>query len=52
MISLKSTINKNIRWLSSAKLFHNVITYIWIVAIANFLGAKGLGQYSFIFAFL
>lgn len=51
MDSLKTTIFRNTAWLSFAKIFNNIIAYILIVAIARFLGDKGLGQYSFIFAF-
>ena len=51
MTSIKKTILTNTAWLSFAKIFNNIISYILIVAIARFLGDVGLGQYSFVFAF-
>ena len=52
MVSLKTTILKNTAWLSFSKIFNSIVGYILIVAIARNLGDVGLGQYSFIFAFV
>ena len=43
---------KNTAYVGIAKVFENLISYFLIVLISRYLGAKGLGQYSFIFAFV
>ncbi len=52
MSDVSKNIIRNTFWLALAKGFNSVISYILIVAIAKFLGDVGLGQYSFVFAFV
>ena len=51
-MSSAKTISKNTTVLMASDIFGRVLSLILIVYIARFLGEKGLGQYSFIFAFL
>lgn len=43
---------KNTGWMTGAKILESFISYIIIILISQFLGAEGLGQYSFLFSFV
>ena len=51
-MSSAQTISKNTTVLMVSDIFGRVLSLILIIYIARFLGDVGLGQYSFIFAFL
>lgn len=42
---------KNTGWVTASKVLESIISYIIIVLISRYLGAEGLGQYSFLFSF-
>lgn len=48
----RSNFVKNTGFVGVAKVIENVLSYVIIVLISRYLGAEGLGQYSFIFAFV
>jgi O-antigen/teichoic acid export membrane protein len=43
---------KNTSWVTISKIIESLISYVIIVLISRELGAKGLGEYSFIFSFV
>ena len=51
-INLKSKFVKNTGFIGIATIIQNIISYLIIILISRYLGAEGLGQYSFIFAFV
>ncbi|MBN2881030.1 flippase [Candidatus Woesearchaeota archaeon] len=51
-MSIKREFLKNTSYVTIAKIFENILSYIIIVLISRNLGAEGLGQYSFIFSFV
>ena len=51
-INLKSEFVKNTSYIGISTVIQNIISYLIIVLISRYLGAEGLGQYSFIFAFV
>ncbi len=42
---------KNTGWVTASRIFGSIASYILIILLTRFLGVKGLGQYSFVFAF-
>jgi O-antigen/teichoic acid export membrane protein len=42
---------KNTSWVTFATVLGNVMSYVLVVLLTRFLGAEGLGQYSFVLAF-
>lgn len=42
---------KNTSWIGVSKILENLLSFIIMILITRRLGAEGLGQYSFIFAF-
>lgn len=51
-MSISKTVLKNIGYLSLAEVLTYAISFILVVAISRYLGAAGLGKYSFAFAFV
>ena len=51
-INLKSEFIKNTGYIGISTIIQNIISYLIIILISRYLGAEGLGQYSFIFAFV
>ena len=51
-MSLSKTVLKNIGYLSLGELITYALSFLLIVAISRYLGASGLGKYSFAFAFV
>ncbi|MFP4524524.1 MAG: flippase [Candidatus Woesearchaeota archaeon] len=43
---------KNTSWVTASKVVESLISYVIVVLISRYLGAEGLGQYSFIFSFV
>ncbi|MBN1275037.1 flippase [Candidatus Woesearchaeota archaeon] len=43
---------KNTGWITAAKVLESLISYVIVVLISRYLGAEGLGQYSFLFSFV
>ena len=51
-MNIKKEFIKNTSYVTVAKLFENIFAYLIIIMITRYLGAEGLGQYSFIFSFV
>src|SRR3989338_2677950 len=51
MASLYSTVFRNTGFLFAADVFYRLLSFVLFLFIAYSLGASGLGDYSFIFAF-
>lgn len=51
-MSFKKRIVKNISFVSLGELISNLLSYFLVIFIARILGSKGLGIYSFAFAFV
>lgn len=51
-MSIKKKIIKNVSFVSIGEIISNLLSYFLIIFIARILGSKGLGIYSFAFAFV
>lgn len=51
-MSMSKTVLKNMGYLSIGEVMNYALSFLLIVAISRYLGAAGLGKYSFAFAFV
>ena len=51
-MNFKNSFIRNTSFVGISRIIESIISYVIIVLISRYLGAEGLGQYSFIFAFV